>query len=103
MTAVNGVGAGVTADAADWLSFSNASDATDAAITAGSGSMVLKISAAAQTETGGVAGAGAPARSATVTIKCNHKADGTDDPDGDTNPTIVLTIYQAGIEATPVP
>ncbi|MBC5643992.1 hypothetical protein H8S77_13995, partial [Parabacteroides sp. BX2] len=79
------------------------SDATDAAITAGSGSMVLKISAAAQTETGGVAGAGAPARSATVTIKCNHKADGTDDPDGDTNPTIVLTIYQAGIEATPVP
>lgn len=103
VTAVNGVGAGVTADAADWLSFSNASDATDAAITAGSGSMVLKISAAAQTETGGVAGAGAPARSATVTIKCNHKADGTDDPDGDTNPTIVLTIYQAGIEATPVP
>lgn len=103
VTAVNGVGAGVTADTADWLSFSNASDATDAAITEGSGSMVLKISAAAQTETGGVAGAGAPARSATVTIKCNHKADGTDDPDGDTNPTIVLTIYQAGIEATPVP
>ncbi|MCM0716621.1 fimbrial protein [Parabacteroides caecihominis] len=103
VTAVNGVGAGVTADAADWLSFSNASDATDAAITAGSGSMVLKISAAAQTETGGVAGAGAPARSATVTIKCNHKADGTDDPTGADNPTIVLTIYQAGIEATPVP
>lgn len=106
VTAVNGVdgvGAGVTADAADWLSFSNASDVTDAAITAGSGSMVLKISAAAQTETGGVVGAGAPARSATVTIKCNHKADGTDDPDGDTNPTIVLTIYQAGIEATPAP
>ena len=106
VTAVNGVdgvGAGVTADAADWLSFSNASDVTDAAITAGSGSMVLKISAAAQTETGGVAGAGAPARSATVTIKCNHKADGTDDPTGADNPTIVLTIYQAGIEATPVP
>ena len=102
VTAVNGVGASVTA-AADWLSFSNASDATDAAITEGSGSMVLKISAAAQTETGGVAGAGAPARSATVTIKCNHKADGADDPDGDTNPTIVLTIYQAGIEATSVP
>ena len=106
VTAVNGVdgvGAGVTADAADWLSFSNASDVTDAAITAGSGSMVLKISAAAQTETGGVVGAGAPARSATVTIKCNHKADGTDDPTGADNPTIVLTIYQAGIEATPVP
>ena len=102
VTAVNGVGASVTA-AADWLSFSNASDATDAAITEGSGSMVLKISAAAQTETGGVAGAGAPARSATVTIKCNHKADGTDDPTGADNPTIVLTIYQAGIEATPVP
>lgn len=103
VTAVDGVGAGVTADAADWLSFSNASDVTDAAITAGSGSMVLKISAAAQTETGGVVGAGAPARSATVTIKCNHKADGTDDPTGADNPTIVLTIYQAGIEATPVP
>ena len=101
VTAVDGVGAGVTADAADWLSFSNASDVTDAAITAGSGSMVLKIAAAAQTETG--AGAGAPARSATVTIKCNHKADGTDDPTGTDNPTIVLTIYQAGIEATPAP
>ena len=74
VTAVNGVGAGVTADATDWLSFSNASDATDA-----------------------------PARSATVTIKCNYKADGTDDPTGADNPTIVLTIYQAGIEATPVP
>lgn len=101
VTAVDGVGGSVTTNPATWLSFSNASDASDAAITAGSGSMILKIAAAAQTETG--AGAGAPARSATVTIKCNHKADGTDDPTGTDNPTIVLTIYQAGIEATPAP
>ena len=103
VTAVDGVGGSVTTNPATWLSFSNASDATEPAteITEGSGSMILKIAAAAQTETG--AGAGAPARSATVTIKCNHKADGTDDPTGTDNPTIVLTIYQAGIEAAPAP
>ena len=65
--------------------------------------MILKIAAEAQTETGGVVGAGADPRSATVTIKCDHQLDGTDDPTGTDNPTIVLTIYQAGIEATPAP
>ena len=99
VTAVNGVGAGVTTDAADWLSFSNASDAAGTAITGGSGSMILKIAAAAQTEAGGVVGAGAPARSATVTIKCDHPVTGG----GSDNPVITLTIYQAGIEATPAP
>lgn len=59
VTAVNGVGAGVTTDPATWLSFSNASDVTGTAITGGSGSMILKIAAEAQTETGGVVGAGA--------------------------------------------
>ena len=103
VTAVNGVGAGVTTDPATWLSFSNASDVTGTAITGGSGSMILKIAAEAQTETGGVVGAGADPRSATVTIKCDHQLDGTDDPTGTDNPTIVLTIYQAGIEATPAP
>lgn len=103
VTAVNGVGAGVTADPATWLSFSKASDVTGTAITGGSGSMILKIAAEAQTETEGVVGAGADPRSATVTIKCNHQLDGTDDPTGTDNPTIVLTIYQAGIEATPAP
>ena len=105
VTAVNGVGAGVTADPADWLTFSNAADKNTppTAITGGSGSMILKIAAAAQTEIGGVVGAGAPARSATVTIKCDHTADGTDDPTGADNPVITLTIYQAGIETTPAP
>ena len=103
VTAVNGVGAGVTTDPATWLSFSNASDVTGTAITEGSGSMILKIAAEAQTETGGVVGAGADPRSATVTIKCDHQLDGTDDPTGTDNPTITLTIYQAGIEATPAP
>lgn len=103
VTAVNGVGAGVTTDPATWLSFSKASDVTGTAITGGSGSMILKIAVEAQTETGGVVGAGADPRSATVTIKCNHQLDGTDDPTGTDNPTIVLTIYQAGIEATPAP
>lgn len=93
--AVNGVGAGVTTDEATWLHFSNASDATHAAITGGSGSTILRIAADEQTEAGG-AGSGADARSATVTIKCDHPA-----TDGDTdNPEIVLTVYQAGIEAT---
>lgn len=99
VTAVNGVGAGVTADPATWLSFSKASDVTGTAITGGSGSMILKIAAEAQTETGGVVGAGADPRSATVTIKCDHPL-----TEGDTdNPVITLTIYQAGIEATPAP
>nr|WP_129734769.1 BACON domain-containing carbohydrate-binding protein [Parabacteroides goldsteinii] len=97
--AVEGTGAGVTTNKATWLHFSDASDNTNAEITGGSGSTILRIAADEQTEAGG-AGSGAAARSATVTIKCNHKADGTDDPAGDTNPTIVLTIYQAGIEAT---
>lgn len=98
VTAVNGVGAGVTTDPATWLSFSNASDATGTAITGGSGSMILKIAAAAQTEAGG-AGTGADPRSATVTIQCDHPLTA-----GDTdNPVITLTIYQAGIEATPAP
>lgn len=97
VTAVNGVGDDVTTDAADWLSFSNASDATGTAITGGSGSMILKIAAAAQTEA--TPGAGASARSATVTIKCDHPVT----PEGSDNPVITLTIYQAGIEATPAP
>ena len=99
VTAVNGVGAGVTTDPATWLSFSKASDVTGTAITGGSGSMILKIAVEAQTETGGVVGAGADPRSATVTIKCDHPL-----TEGDTdNPVITLTIYQAGIEATPAP
>lgn len=99
VTAVNGVGAGVTTDPATWLSFSKASDTTGTAITGGSGSMILKIAVEAQTETGGVVGAGADPRRATVTIKCDHPL-----TEGDTdNPVITLTIYQAGIEATPAP
>lgn len=93
--AVNGVGAGVTADEATWLHFSNASDNTNTEITGGSGSMILNITADEQTEAGG-AGSGADARSATVTIKCDNPTT----PGGTDNPEIVLTIYQAGIEAT---
>lgn len=84
-----------TANPATWLTFSNAKDATNTAITKGVGSMLMKIAAAGQTEVGG-AGSGAVARSATITIKCEHPV-----TDGDTdNPTIVLDIYQAGIEPT---
>lgn len=100
VTAVNGVGDGVTDVAADWLKFYDASEKPEVIteITGGSGSMILKIAADAQVETGG-AGTGADPRSATVTIKCDHPAT----PDNSDNPTIVLTIYQAGIEATPIP
>lgn len=99
VTAVNGVGDAVTSEAADWLKFYDASEKTDPAteITAGSGSMILKIVADAQVETGGVVGAGAAPRSATVTIKCDQP----ETPGGTNNPAIVLTIYQAGIEANP--
>lgn len=84
-----------TATPATWLTFSNAKDATSAAITGGSGSKVLKITAAGQTETGG-AGTGAAARNATVTIKCEHP----ETAGGSDNPVITLDVYQAGIEAT---
>lgn len=93
--AVEGTGAGVTTNKAAWLHFSNASDNTNAEITGGSGSTILRIAADEQTETGG-AGTGAAARSATVTIKCDNPTT----PAGADNPEIVLTIYQAGIEAT---
>ncbi|MEY8608021.1 fimbrial protein [Parabacteroides segnis] len=93
---VNDADGNATAAEADWLTFSNSKDATDAALTGGSGSMVLKITAKPQEETGG-AGTGAAARSATVTITCEHPTTngGTD------NPAITLDIYQAGIEANP--
>lgn len=84
-----------TANPATWLTFSDAKDAAGTAITGGSGSMVLKITAAGQTETGG-AGSGTAARSATVTIQCKHP----ETPAGTDNPVIKLDIYQAGIEAT---
>lgn len=99
ITAVkNGTGGTPTADPADWLTFQDSKDATvpPADITSGSGSMVLRITAAEQAETTG--GAGADARSATVTIECKNTPVG-----GGDKPKIVLTIYQAGIEATPVP
>ncbi|MCS2892069.1 fimbrial protein [Parabacteroides faecis] len=96
--AVDGTGAGVTTNKATWLHFSDASDATNAEITGGRGSTILRIAADQQTEAGG-AGTGAAARSATVTIKCDNPTT----PAGSDNPTIVLTIYQAGIEATTAP
>lgn len=93
---VNDADGNATAVEADWLTFSNSKDATDTAFTGGLGSMVLKITAKPQEETGG-AGTGAAARSATVTITCEHPTT----PAGSDNPAITLDIYQAGIEANP--
>ena len=92
----NADGTTISANKATWLTFSNAK-ATDptAAITEGSGSTLLRINAAAQTEAGG-AGSGAAARSAAVVIKCKNAVTPTD-TDGT---SITLDIYQAGIEAT---
>lgn len=89
-------GTTISTNKATWLTFSNAKAADPAAaITEGSGSTLLRISAAAQTEAGGL-GSGAAARSAAVVIKCQNAAD----PKDADNTSITLDIYQAGIEAT---
>lgn len=89
-------GTTITTTPATWLTFSNAKAADPAAaITEGSGSTLLRITAAAQTEAGGD-GSGAAARSAAVIIKCQNAAHPTDAA----NTSITLDIYQAGIEAT---
>lgn len=90
-------GTTISTTPATWLTFGNAKAADpDAAITEGSSSTLLRIIAAAQTETGGV-GAGADARSAAVVIKCKNAANPTDDA----GTSITLDVYQAGIEANP--
>lgn len=89
-------GTTISATPATWLTFSNAKAADpDAAITGGSGSTLLRINAADQTEAGGT-GTGAAARSAAVVIKCKNAATPAD-ADGT---SITLDVYQAGIEAT---